>query len=205
MEKKLTTGEKIKHLRLERNLTQKALASKCGMYESQIRKYETGKANPKIETLQKIANALNVPINELRSDIEIMAEKITDYVDAIFIAEEVTEYNRIIDKQKDGNGFTPYDIQFVSDFIQKNSKARELFVITGLKSQETNLSHIFDAYEELNVKGREEAAKRIGELTEIECYTKPDKWFKGRPTKEEIDKAVTAYLNEDKPPEPPQE
>lgn len=205
MEKKLTTGEKIKHLRLERNLTQKALANKCGMYESQIRKYETGKANPKIETLQKIAKALNVSINELRSDIEIMAEKFTDYVDAIFIAEEVCEYNRIIDKQKDGNGFTPYDIQFVSDFIKKNSKVRELFVITGLKSQETNLSHIFDAYEELNDKGREEAAKRIQELTEIERYAKPDKWFKGRPAKEEIDKAVEAYLNDDNQDEPPQE
>lgn len=70
MEKQVTTGEKIRHLRLERNLTQKTLANKCGMYESQIRKYETGKANPKIETLQKIADALNVPLFELMENLE---------------------------------------------------------------------------------------------------------------------------------------
>lgn len=75
MEKKVTIGEKIRHLRLKQNLTQKALANKCGMYESQMRKYETGKANPKIETLQKIADALNVPINELRSDIAVTVDK----------------------------------------------------------------------------------------------------------------------------------
>ena len=67
------------------------------------------------------------------------------------------------------------------------------------------MHHIQDSYEHLNDEGRKEAAKRIEELTEIERYTKPEEWFKGRPTKEEIDKAVTAYLNDDNPDEPPQE
>lgn len=205
MEKKVTTGEKIRHLRLEQNLTQKALATKCGMYESQIRKYETGKANPKIETLQKIANALNVPVGELRSDVAIMIDNFIEHIDTIYTAAETLEYNRIIDKQKDGNGYTPYDVRFVSDFIKNNSKVRELFVIMGLKSQETNLSHILDAYETLNGNGRAEAAKRIEELTEIERYTKPDEWFKGKMTKKDIGKSVEAYLNDDAPPEPPEE
>ena len=54
---RLTTGEKIKKTRIQKEFTQKQLAEKCGMYESQIRKYESGKINPKIETLQKIATA----------------------------------------------------------------------------------------------------------------------------------------------------
>ena len=61
----MPTGSKIKEIRLQKQLTQKQLGDKCGMYESQIRKYETGKANPKIETLQKIADALGVPVTEL--------------------------------------------------------------------------------------------------------------------------------------------
>ena len=141
MEKKVTTGEKIRHLRLERNLTQKALASKCGMYESQIRKYETGKANPKIETLQKIADALNVPINELRSDIAVMVDNFINSIDSVFIEADVLEYNRIIDKQKKGDGFTPYEKRFISDYIDKSPLVREWFIENGLKSKEQNLAY----------------------------------------------------------------
>lgn len=75
------TKDKIKKIRLEKGLTQKQLAEKCGMYESQIRKYETGKANPKIETLQKIADALEVPIIELRDDLDLFGERVINYFD----------------------------------------------------------------------------------------------------------------------------
>lgn len=61
----MPTGSRIKEIRKQKGLTQKQLGEKCGMYESQIRKYENGKANPKIETLQKIAGALGCTINEL--------------------------------------------------------------------------------------------------------------------------------------------
>lgn len=61
----MPTGTRIKELRKQKGLTQKQLGELCGMYESQIRKYENGNANPKIETLQKIAFVLGVPITEL--------------------------------------------------------------------------------------------------------------------------------------------
>lgn len=53
-----TTGEKIKQARLNSHMTQKQLAEKCGMADSAIRKYESGKVIPKVETVQKIAKAL---------------------------------------------------------------------------------------------------------------------------------------------------
>lgn len=77
---KLTTGEKIKKNRTQKGFTQKQLAQKCSMYESQIRKYETGKIHPKIETLQKIANALQVSVNSLRSDSELEMDFLTKYM-----------------------------------------------------------------------------------------------------------------------------
>ncbi len=52
------------------------------------------------------------------------------------------------------------------------------------------------SYEHLNKEGQKEAAKRVVELTEIERYTKSNKWFKGKPAKEEITQAVEAYLME---------
>lgn len=74
----MTTGSKIKELRLKKGLTQKQLSEKCGMYESQIRKYENGNANPKLETLQKIADALEVSLYDLiviSTDITISSEE----------------------------------------------------------------------------------------------------------------------------------
>lgn len=70
------TGEKIREARIQKGITQKELANQCGMYDSQIRKYESGKVRPKIETLQKIAKALDVPIIELKSDLEISLDEI---------------------------------------------------------------------------------------------------------------------------------
>lgn len=59
----MPTGTKIKELRKQKGLTQKQLGDMCGIADSNIRKYENGKQNPKLETLQKIADALEVSIN----------------------------------------------------------------------------------------------------------------------------------------------
>lgn len=58
----MTIGEKIRTLRTKKGLTQKQLGDLCGMADSAIRRYENGRANPKIETLQRIAAALDVKI-----------------------------------------------------------------------------------------------------------------------------------------------
>lgn len=55
----MTVGENIRKFRKERNLTQKQLGQKCGIDEANIRKYELGNANPKFETVAKIAKALD--------------------------------------------------------------------------------------------------------------------------------------------------
>lgn len=61
----MTVGENIKRLRKERRLTQKNLGELCGIAEPNIRKYENGKQNPKLETIEKIATALGVTAFDL--------------------------------------------------------------------------------------------------------------------------------------------
>lgn len=56
----LTVGERIKKARIEKKLTQKKLGELCKIAEPTIRRYELGKLNPKYETIQKIAKALEV-------------------------------------------------------------------------------------------------------------------------------------------------
>ena len=72
----MTSGEIIKKIRTQKGWTQKQLGEKCGIADSAIRRYELGGANPKIETIQKIADALDVPISSLiagRFDMQIEA------------------------------------------------------------------------------------------------------------------------------------
>ena len=65
----MTVGEMIKELRIHKGLTQKQLGELCGgMADSAIRRYESGRANPKLGTLKKIADALEVTIDILLGD-----------------------------------------------------------------------------------------------------------------------------------------
>ena len=62
----MTIGERIKSVRKFMMYTQKALADKCGIAEPTIRKYESGRLNPKQETLEKLAAALECSVEYLR-------------------------------------------------------------------------------------------------------------------------------------------
>jgi len=52
-------GKKIKLARVEADLTQEQLAQKINTLQKSISRYETGASMPTIETLVKIAKALN--------------------------------------------------------------------------------------------------------------------------------------------------
>ena len=60
-------NEKIRELRKKRKLTQEALGEKCvpKLQASAVRRYELGLQNPKLSTLSRIADALEVPVSEL--------------------------------------------------------------------------------------------------------------------------------------------
>lgn len=61
----MTIGERIKQARKNAGLTQEDLARILGVKYQMIGQYENGKRKPKIETLYKIAHALDVSVTEL--------------------------------------------------------------------------------------------------------------------------------------------
>lgn len=75
----MTVGENIKRIRKQKGLTQKKLGELCEpkINEVQIRQYELGKANPKIETIDRIASALGVKIVDLMEQFTIDQYKTT--------------------------------------------------------------------------------------------------------------------------------
>lgn len=63
----IDTGKQIKEARVKAKLTQEKLAEKAEISVFTLQKYESDDRNPKIESLQKIANALGIPITQLKS------------------------------------------------------------------------------------------------------------------------------------------
>lgn len=58
----MTTGEKIRSIRKEKGLTQKALGELLNVTQATVGQYETNTNPPKLETLKNIADALKVPV-----------------------------------------------------------------------------------------------------------------------------------------------
>lgn len=64
-------GNRIRSARKRAGLTQAEVAEKIGISWQGIAQWETGKRNPKIDTLKKIAQALSIPVEELTGGLTI--------------------------------------------------------------------------------------------------------------------------------------
>ena len=58
-------GKRIREIRLQKKITQTEIAYRCGFDKSNYNTIETGKRNPTILSLIKIANALDVSLIDL--------------------------------------------------------------------------------------------------------------------------------------------
>lgn len=72
-------GPNIKRIRKEKGITQKELGNMLNISQAAIGQFESTSSNPKIETLEKIAACLAVPVAEL---LEIHAEEDYDIMTA---------------------------------------------------------------------------------------------------------------------------
>ncbi len=61
----MNIGEQIRKYRKEAGLSQKELGQKLGVSQQHIAQYESGKRIPKLETINKIAGALNMGIDNI--------------------------------------------------------------------------------------------------------------------------------------------
>jgi transcriptional regulator with XRE-family HTH domain len=56
-------GQKLKHRRNDLNLSLRALAAETGLSAAFLSQIECGKSNPSLNSLQRIAEALHVPLS----------------------------------------------------------------------------------------------------------------------------------------------
>lgn len=188
----MSIGENIKRIRKERKLTQKSLGEKCGILETTIRKYELNLLNPKKETVEKIANALEVSPNKLYGIKEIEHftpellannKKLTDILTNV---SQTTLSNISESIQYSNKSLTNIDIKNMTlehktdlfnllyDHVMYSDdmKTLHLFPTVFMTDEDTVIDKkLRDCYSKLNKVGKKEAAKRVEELTEIPRYT----------------------------------
>ena len=107
----MISGQKLKKLRLLRDLTQKKLAIKAGLTDAAIRNYELGNRSPTKEKMQKIAQALDCDISAL-TDHE--PNSIHEFIHIIFDYEKEMKLRPLIDGTN--SALLSHDMNF-NDFL----------------------------------------------------------------------------------------
>ena len=79
IQQNMAVGDRIKHLRTAKNMTQSDLSEIVGLTYIQIGRYEKGKSNPSSDVLQKLASALDTTTDFLMSgDTEQVQAQLSD-------------------------------------------------------------------------------------------------------------------------------
>lgn len=72
-----TIGQRVRNFRTEKGLSQEKLAEMSGCHPTYIGQVERGEKNATLESIEKIASAMNVPLSKL---FEKIGEDVSDSI-----------------------------------------------------------------------------------------------------------------------------
>lgn len=72
----MVISERLKRLREAQNLSQGDIQERTGLFRCYLSRVENGRTVPSIETLEKLARALDVPLHQLFTDDEAPAKQL---------------------------------------------------------------------------------------------------------------------------------
>ncbi len=128
----MSIGDKIKALRKENGLTQKKLGELSNTSETTIKQYELGKRQPRIEQLEKIADALNVSVSILidNNTLNITNDMLQLFADSDITSEQsgptTTQEHYLISKFRNLNDKGQQKtIDYVEDISQLQEYRKE--------------------------------------------------------------------------------
>lgn len=170
----------IKKLRKELNLSQQELGNKLGVSGSYIQQLETNKKNPSIKTLSKIAVALNIEPQMLRSLIDNNSTMVEEKISI----SQLNEINKLtlgnlpqlsqVDVDIDSNDNAD-DFITDKDFILDTSKyLSDRFEFMSIKSIEDmyisridDLTKIIEVYKERLITAQDKLIRCTEKLIDI--------------------------------------
>ena len=172
----MTIGERIAEERKFAGLTQKELGAQTGIDPSTIRKYESGRLNPKIETIKRIAEVLNINWYDLYEGLESQSsnnaalDQIKWELGTITVENgkiKEISYDDLLEKQKK-TGKAPKldpDLAVFADFLKLNDAGQFVALQSVLEVIDRRLNHSnalkFKYYVELLQKEAYDSIKNI--------------------------------------------
>lgn len=145
-------GTRIKELRKARGMTQKELAKKTSLSIASIQGYEQKKYKPKLNTIAKIAVALDVLLLDL-----------VDTDDPI-LQNEITSIN------------IP-DLNYINSVL-RSTRSQNIYELNRILSDKNDIQQLFwdllTNFNLLNEFGKKEAVKQIELFSKIPDYRKED-------------------------------
>ena len=136
----MTTGQRIKNARKAARMTQKELGEKIGVTFQAVAQWENDLRKPKFETLQRIADALNV-------EVKTLDERFT---------------TRLVLEDFFNDGLPP---SRMPNYLFENSDGALIEASMG-----TSVGQLLYSFSSLNEIGQQEAIRRVDELTEVPKY-----------------------------------
>ncbi|MCD7716911.1 MAG: helix-turn-helix domain-containing protein [Lachnospiraceae bacterium] len=154
----MTTAERIKKERKKAGLTQQQLAKRMGTTQQNIAQYESGTREPKLNTLNKIAASLSIPVDRLLYSYSINYDTGLNDQGMMVAESSALPY-----------GASKQTVQEKDDIFSDNSvMQKSKYKAMGLSDDKITL---LLNYNKLNNTGKDEARKRIRELAMLPEYT----------------------------------
>lgn len=169
----MSIGENIKKVRVDAGLTQKQLGERLGITSQSIAQWETGRREPKYQSMVKIADALNVPVSSLygiSEDNPYKQDAIKQALDS-----SVRDDGRIDQKAFSENLDYEYGMMSDADIAYINIEAEKLYLKTFDMWSDDEIRTLMDGYfSGLNRFGQIEATRRVQELMCMKKYRRED-------------------------------
>ena len=151
----MSIGQNIKNARKSKGLSQKQLGELLGVSQAAIGQFENEKSTPKIETIKKIATALDIPVSELVS---------SEFVAPLGAAAGMANF--------DISSNTPLG----ASALWKPQKESSKGLSTTLQPEQFELSSkdiaLFNGFHSLNNQGQEKVMTYLEDIAGNPKYTK---------------------------------
>ena len=151
----MTTGQRIKEARKKAGITQKELGNRLGISFQSVAQWENDLRNPKLETLQRIADALGIHM-----------------LDLVGVGEQLDKYRAAAILPNGERLQLTNNVRALYDQLSDSEKIAFMAILEAPEKPDKLREQMDTAYAKLNPTGQQEAVKRVEELTEIRKYQK---------------------------------
>ncbi|MBS4980689.1 MAG: helix-turn-helix domain-containing protein [Lachnospiraceae bacterium] len=169
----MTFGEKVKEIRKRKGLSQLELGEKMNISQQAVAKYERINDPPKLTTVRKIADALDITISELIDDWgKYTLEEISSDIDKETVYKNSHRLIEKLESIEDENGelnqeLLEKELQSIIKITKEAAALSNVFEDSQLLKYSKEITELLKM---LNDAGRNEALKRVEELTQLTQY-----------------------------------